>query len=55
MECDYWASYLAHTFISPYFGRKPKVKVATFHIYQIRGKTIYAKLGEKIVAILINI
>jgi len=27
MRCDSWASLLAHTFASPYIGRKPKVKV----------------------------
>jgi hypothetical protein len=30
MKCDSRASLLAHTFISPCFGCKPKVKVATF-------------------------
>jgi hypothetical protein len=29
MKCDFWASLLAHTFVSLYFGRKPKVRVAT--------------------------
>ncbi len=29
MKCDYWASLLAYTFTSPYFGHKPKAKVAT--------------------------
>jgi hypothetical protein len=27
MKCDYWASFLAHTFASPCFDREPKVKV----------------------------
>jgi len=29
MRCDCWASFLAHTFASPCFGRKPKVRVVT--------------------------
>ncbi len=28
MKCDSQASFLAHTFVSPYFGRKPKAMVA---------------------------
>jgi hypothetical protein len=30
MKCDSRASLLARTFASPYIGREPKVKVATF-------------------------
>ncbi len=29
MRCDFWASFLAHTFASPCFGHEPKIKVAT--------------------------
>jgi hypothetical protein len=29
MKCGSWASLLACTFVSPYFGREPKVKVMT--------------------------
>jgi hypothetical protein len=29
MKCDSRASLLAHTFVNPYLGCKPKVKVAT--------------------------
>ncbi len=32
MRCDSWASFLAHTFASPYFGHEPKAKVATWTI-----------------------
>jgi hypothetical protein len=33
MKCDSHASLLAHTFISPCFGHKPKARVATILIY----------------------
>jgi hypothetical protein len=29
MKCDSWASFLAHTFINPCLGNKPKAKVVT--------------------------
>jgi hypothetical protein len=28
MKCDSWASFLARTFASPYFGHEPKAKLA---------------------------
>jgi hypothetical protein len=31
MRCDFWASLLAYTLASPYFGYKPKVKVVTIY------------------------
>jgi hypothetical protein len=31
MKCDSWASFLARTFASPWFGREPKARVATFY------------------------
>jgi len=33
IKCDSQASLLAHTFISPCFGHKPKAKVATYVLY----------------------
>jgi hypothetical protein len=29
MKCDSRASFLAHTFVSPFFGREPKARVTT--------------------------
>jgi hypothetical protein len=29
MRCDSWASFLAHTLVSPCLGREPKARVAT--------------------------
>jgi hypothetical protein len=29
MRCDFWASLLARTFVSPCIGHKPKARVAT--------------------------
>jgi hypothetical protein len=29
MKCDSWASFLAYTFINPWFGHEPKVRVVT--------------------------
>ncbi len=39
MKCDSRASFLAHTFISPYLGRKLKTRVATCHLNNIKRKT----------------
>jgi hypothetical protein len=36
MRCDYRASVLPRTLASPYFGRKPKAKVATILVKKIR-------------------
>jgi hypothetical protein len=47
MKCDFWSSLLVHTLASSYFGRKPKVRVATHHFvkkqieYQIAIFTCY--------------
>jgi len=32
MKCDFWASFLAHTFASLCFGYEPKVRVMTINI-----------------------
>jgi hypothetical protein len=33
MKCDTRASLLAYTFISPYLGNEPKVKVVTLQVF----------------------
>jgi len=35
MKCDSWASILAHTFVSPCLGRKPKARVAIINVQGI--------------------
>jgi hypothetical protein len=35
MKCDSRASFLAHTFVSPCFVRKPKAKVATQNMFKM--------------------
>ncbi len=48
MKCDPWASLLARTFASPYFGCKPKAKVmislAQFSIYHTFITSLLKKL-----------
>jgi len=35
IKCDFWFSFFAHTFASPYFGHKPKAKVMTIILYSL--------------------
>jgi hypothetical protein len=37
MKCDSWASFLAHTFASPCFGRKPKARVVIIGVNLPKG------------------
>jgi len=50
MRCDSWASFLARTLVSPYFGHEPKAKVATnsvvLNIIILKVKFLYIKLHE---------
>jgi hypothetical protein len=32
MKCDFWVSFLVHTFASPFLGHKPKAKVTTLKV-----------------------
>jgi hypothetical protein len=40
MKCDFRASLLARTFVSPYLGRKPKARVVT-HFFRLHTCMIY--------------
>jgi hypothetical protein len=45
MKCDSWASLLAHTLTSPYFGCEPMAKVATKRKSECcKRKTLITKL-----------
>ncbi len=34
MRCDFWALFLARTFVNPCLGHKPKATVATFMVWE---------------------
>jgi len=34
MRCESWASFLAHTLVSPYLSRKPKAKVVIVSLWK---------------------
>jgi hypothetical protein len=39
MKCDFWASFLAHTFASPCFSREPKARVEITLVIVMRTPT----------------
>jgi hypothetical protein len=50
MKCDSQASLLAHTFVSPCFGRKPKAKIATSNmLIPQNSKTILAQKSYTVI------
>ncbi len=50
MGCDFWASFLAHTFVSPCLGCEPKVKVATFDLCTMLNLAKIVSLGTTCLA-----
>jgi hypothetical protein len=46
LKCDSRASFLARTFTSPCFGRKPKARVATILLKDVQHIDILPRMGD---------
>jgi hypothetical protein len=54
MKCDSQASLLARTFASLCFGRKPKARVATILVIQLKGLELCIQLNMLVLVISTN-